>query len=112
MIVHYYLYKNDNTLDRESLEFFIERYWRDTILPLKVGEIYVRFSLEGEEVRDDPFKYRSDIMIIKNDEQSKELLTSKILCGPVGSLLNIHESIYFKECYFSSFNPKDLPYTI
>lgn len=100
----YYLVGIDS-IDREVLELFMHRFWRDNIWTLKRGELYVKFTIEGTVVKNEPFKYHTGWLIISNNDRSKDLLWDRILCGPIGTALNMHESMYIKECYFSSLGP-------
>lgn len=99
-------YNDNKYLDREHLEFFIERFWRVIIqshLKVEKGqEFYVHFRLLSKDIF-----FLSKLMILTNDDQSLDTLKREILCGPLGTILNIYESIDMyptdpnkTQCYF------------
>lgn len=86
-------------LDKEYLEIFLDRFWRTVVSELdeESGAVFLIFHLS---VRD--FTYVSKLLVITNTSESKDYLYKHILGGPIGSYLNMNESIYIGkkgECY-------------
>lgn len=86
-------------LDKEYLELFLDNFWSEVVSPLEDGN-YVHLIFLVDNGR---FFHQSKVLSITNNSESKDYFYKQILGGPVGSHLNIHESILlpreWSDCY-------------